>query len=221
MKKKLKQMPAIDRPREKLGKNGPSCLSDRELIAIIVGSGTKKRDVLQVAETLAQRIRHDFEILKNRELLQGIEGIGPVKAAQMNAAFELSRRYLASEKRTISSPREALPLVEELRCKKQERMVSITVDGGLGVIRKRLISLGTINQSLIHPREVFADAVADRAYGVFLVHNHPSGDSRPSREDVAVTKRLLRAGEILGIELIDHLILGKTGYFSFKEDGLL
>jgi DNA repair protein RadC len=218
---KLKYIPPIDRPREKLGIRGPSSLSDRELIAIIVGNGTKKKDALQVAGELARRMQHDFDILKNRDLLQKIEGIGPVKAAQINAAFELSKRHLITEKKTISSPQEALPLVDEFRYKKREYFISITVNGGFGVIKKRVISIGTINQSLIHPREVFAGAVTDRAYGVFLVHNHPSGDDRPSREDVAVTKRLVRAGEILGIEIIDHLVLGKTGYFSFKEDGLL
>jgi DNA repair protein RadC len=147
--------------------------------------------------------------------------MGPVKTAQIMAAFELAQRYLVREKKIINSPQELLPFVEEFRTKKQEYFITVTIDGGSCIIKKRVVFIGTLNQSLIHPREIFADAIADRANGIFLIHNHPSGSNEPSKEDISVTRRLIEVGDIVGIQVIDHLIISGNGYFSFKENSLL
>jgi DNA repair protein RadC len=219
--KKLIKIPVCDRPREKLFKRGASCLSDQELISILVGSGIRGKDVFKVAGEIADKIHNDFNIIKRIDKLQRIHGVGPVKAAQIIAAFELARRYFVKDKRVIAAPHDLMPFVEEFCNKKQEYFITVTIDGGSCFIKKRVVFIGTLNQSLIHPREVFADAIADRAKGIFLVHNHPSGNCKPSVEDVSVTQRLVEAGDIIGIEVMDHIILGKTEYFSFKENDLL
>jgi DNA repair protein RadC len=218
---KIQNMPLFERPREKLKKMGPRYLSERELIAVLLGSGTRKKDVFRLAAELACKIHDDVECVKRTDELQQIRGIGPVKAAQITAAFELSQRYLAMERRPITCPENLLPLVEDLAWKKQEFFITVSVDGASCLIKKRVVFIGTLNQSLVHPREVFAYAITDRAKGIFLIHNHPSGNCKPSAEDLEVTKRLVEAGEIIGIEVIDHLILGKTEYFSFTENKLL
>ncbi len=214
-------MPIFERPREKLKKMGPRYLSERELIAVLLGSGTRAKDVLRLASEIELKIQDDLGCVKRTNELQQIRGIGPVKAAQITAAFELSQRYLVRERRPITGPEKLLPFVEELAEKKQEYFVTVSVDGASCLIKKRVVFIGTLNQSLVHPREVFANAIADRAKGIFLIHNHPSGNCKPSAEDLAVTERLVEAGEIIGIEVIDHLILGKTEYFSFTENKLL
>jgi len=218
---KLKNIPAYDRPREKLLKRGASCLSDQELLSILVGNGVKGKDVFKVAGEIAVKISGDFNAVKRIDELQSIQGVGPVKAAQIAAAFELVQRYLVRDKRTITSPHDLMPFVEELCSKKQEYFVTVTIDGASCLIKKRVVFIGTLNQSLIHPREVFVDAIADRAKGVFLVHNHPSGNCKPSVEDISVTQRLVEVGDIIGIEVMDHIILGKTEYFSFIENKII
>ncbi len=218
---KLKNIPAYDRPREKLLKRGAPCLSDQELLSILVGNGVKGKDVFKVAGEIAVKISGDFNAVKRIDELQSIQGVGPVKAAQIAAAFELVQRYLVRDKRTITSPHDLMPFVEELCSKKQEYFVTVTIDGASCLIKKRVVFIGTLNQSLIHPREVFVDAIADRAKGVFLVHNHPSGNCKPSVEDISVTQRLVEVGDIIGIEVMDHIILGKTEYFSFIENKII
>jgi DNA repair protein RadC len=217
----IKRIRPGDRPREKLKEMGPAFLSNKELIAVLLGSGVRGKDVFRVAEDIEHKIRGDIGNAKKIRELQQIHGIGPAKAAQISAAFELSQRYLVREKKSIIRPEDILPFVEELCTKKQEYFVTVTVDGASCVIKKRVVFIGTLNQTLVHPREVFADVITDRAKGVFLIHNHPSGNCRPSAEDIDVTGRLVRVGEIIGIEIIDHLIVGKNEYFSFIENKLL
>jgi DNA repair protein RadC len=219
--KEFKNIPLNDRPREKLFNMGVSFLSDQELIAVIIGTGIKGRDVFKVSGEIASRIKNSEGSLNKTNLLRGIKGLGPSKTAQITAAFELVWRHLCKEKRTINSPEDLLPLVEELGFKKQEHFVVVTIDGGSRLIGKRVVFIGTLNQNIVHPREIFADAIADRARGLFLVHNHPSGNIEPSREDISVTGRLAEVGGIIGIEVIDHLIIAKRDYFSFKENALL
>ncbi|MBN1797695.1 MAG: DNA repair protein RadC [Spirochaetales bacterium] len=217
----MKKIPVYDRPREKLIQRGASCLSDQELISVLLGNGIKGKDVCAVAEEIALKMRNDFDTINRMDELQTIQGVGPVKAAQLTAVFELARRYLVKDKHAISSPHDLMPFVAELCSKKQEHFLTVTIDGGSRLIKKRVVFIGTLNQSLIHPREVFVDAITDRAKGVFLVHNHPSGNCKPSVEDVCVTRRLVEAGEIIGIEVMDHIILGKTEYFSFMENAII
>jgi len=209
---KIKELPEFDRPREKLEKLGPRALSNIELIAVLLGKGTRVKDVYQLSKEIIACVENDFEKLNFT---------GKTHACQILAAFELSQRYLFQDGIKIQNASDVYKLVSDLKEKKQEYFVTITLDGAARLIQKRVVFIGTLNQSLVHPREVFADAIGDRAAGVICVHNHPSGNIQPSREDIAVTKKLVEAGKIIGIRIMDHVIIGKTTYFSFQAGGLL
>lgn len=229
----LKSLPAHDRPREKLQKKGPSALSDIELAAVILGSGTEGRDVLKLAEDLIARLKElqrqgESAIAKTTpaqpnaiyEEIRKIAGIGPAKAGQVAAAFELSRRYLDTAKIRIRQPEDVLPLVSFIQDRKQEHLVCVSLNGAHEVIATRVVTVGTLTESLAHPREVYADPIADRAAAVVLVHNHPSGDPKPSEADRRTSQRLHEAGKILGIEVLDHLILAGGRCVSMVKVGL-
>jgi DNA repair protein RadC len=218
--KRLKELPDFDRPREKLAKKGPQALSDVELIAIIIGRGVPGRDVLQIATEISKTLKKDFTQV-TYENLQHIEGVGSAKACQLVAGFELARRYLIKEENKITSPTDVLPLVSDIRNKKQEYFVCISLNGAGEVVGNRIITVGLVNHSLVHPREVFADVITDRAASVILLHKHPSGTLEPSKQDILMTKQLVEAGAILGIKVLDHLIVSKKGHLSMKEKGLL
>ncbi|QPM67761.1 RadC family protein [Atribacter laminatus] len=217
---KIKELPDFDRPREKLEKLGPKALSNLELIAVLLGKGTRAKDVYQLSKEVLECVENDFEKL-NFTTLMRINGLGKTHACQILAAFELSQRYLFQDGIKIQNASDVYKLASDLKEKKQEYFVTLTLDGAARLIQKRVVFIGTLNQSLVHPREVFADAIADRAAGVICVHNHPSGNIQPSREDIAVTKKLVEAGKIIGIRIMDHVIIGKTTYFSFQAGGLL
>lgn len=218
--KRIKELPDFDRPREKLAKKGPRALSDVELLAIIIGRGVSGRDVLQIATEVSKTLKKDFTQL-NYENLQKMEGVGSAKACQIVAGFELARRYLIKDESKITSSTDVLPLVSDIINKKQEYFVCISLNGAGEVVGNRIITVGLVNHSLVHPREVFADAITDRAASVILVHNHPSGTLEPSKQDILMTKQLVEAGAILGIKVLDHLIVSKKGHLSMKEKGLL
>ena len=209
-----------DRPREKLLAKGPSALKSYELLAILLGSGTQGKDVIKLSKEIIKILDDDFETLSLNQLLE-IHGLGQAKAMQILSAIELSRRYLIKQNIKITSADDVYRELQEYSRKKQEYFLCITLDGASHIIQKRIISIGTLNQSLVHPREVFADAIADRAAGIIIAHNHPSGQLLPSIEDKRVTKRLKEVGAIMGIELLDHVILSGEGYFSFRDEGLL
>ncbi|MCP5053459.1 MAG: JAB domain-containing protein [bacterium] len=219
-KKSIKQIPEFDRPREKLVGKGPKALSNLELMVVLLGTGIKGRDVFAVASDVADTTERDFERL-SVDLLKGIHGIGPARACQVMAAIEFSRRFLVNTGIRITNDVDVLPLVDELRDKKQEYFLTLTLDGGHNLIEKRTVFIGTLNQSLIHPREIFADAISDRAAAIIFVHNHPSTDVYPSKEDILVTNRLVDVANLLGIEVLDHIIVARAGSFSFKNKGLL
>ncbi len=222
--KRMKDMPSFDRPREKLAKSGTAVLSDVELISIIIGKGVPGRDVFHVATDISKRIKENAVQLNHRDFfedLKKIEGVGSAKASQIVAGFELARRYLIKDDVKVTSPTDILPLVSDIVNKKQEYFVCISLNGAGEVVSNRVVTVGLLNHSLVHPREVFADVITDRAASVILVHNHPSGALEPSKEDMAVTKQLVDAGSILGINVLDHLIISKKGYLSMKEKGLL
>ncbi|NIM18153.1 MAG: DNA repair protein RadC [Candidatus Aminicenantes bacterium] len=219
-KQTINDIPEFDRPREKMMAKGPESLSTLELMAVLVGSGNKSIDVYTTARDLAQLVEKEFDGL-SLEKLQKINGVGKVKACQIIAAIEFSRRFLLYDGIPIKNDTDILPLVEELRDKKQEYFLTFTLDGGHHLIEKRTVFIGTLNQSLIHPREIFADAITDRAAAVIFVHNHTATDVYPSKEDILVTKRLLEVAEVMGIEVLDHIIVNKTDSFSFKNKGLL
>ena len=216
--KQINELYSQDKPREKMLKKGPEALKDYELIAVLLGSGIKGKDVLKLAREINALISKEFTGLNMQRLLQ-IRGLGAAKASQLMAAVELSRRRLQTHTPTIYSAKDVWQELNEYAFKKQEYFLAITLDGASRLISKRVITVGILNQSLVHPREVFADAVSERAAGIIVAHNHPSGQKMPSNEDRRVTKRLKDAGRILGIELLDHVILTKKGYYSFSDEG--
>lgn len=211
---KLSDKPKIDRPREKLKAKGPKALSDFELLQALVGSGNKQADVSKIAKDIKKLLqKHGAEV--TYEQLEQITGLGSAKITELLSAFELSNRYLAeADKPIINSAEDAVNEVKEIRDKKQEYFVCLTLDGANRLIAKRTISIGTLSASLVHPREVFADAITDRAASVIVAHNHPSGNIKPSPEDIKVTKRLKSAAKLLGIGFKDHVIVCRNNHES-------
>ena len=218
--KTIKDMPEHSRPREKLREKGASALTDEELVAAILGRGVKGLDVVAMSKSVAKLIREHKENL-SVEHLTSVPGMGLAKAAQILSAFELARRYLLKETVKITSAKDILPLVADIVNKQQEYFVCISLNGANEVIEKRIVTIGLVNSSQIHPREVFADVIADRAAAVIFAHNHPSGDPKPSDVDAKTHKQLTEAGKILGLRILDHIIVTKKGYFSFQEAGLI
>jgi DNA repair protein RadC len=219
--KKMKDVPQKDRPREKIACKGASALSDTELIEAIIGRGTKRRDVREISKEINRLILERGNAIRYDDL-QAIEGIGPTKASQIMSCFELGRRYFGpKDNGKVTRPEDILPLVAHLREKRQEHFVCIALNGAGEVLGNRVITVGLLNHSLVHPREVFADAITDRAASVICVHNHPSGSLEPSSQDIAITTQLKEAGSILGIQLIDHIIVTRTGHVSMRERGLV
>lgn len=212
MSDKLQQ----DRPREKLQAKGAAALSDFELLQALIGSGNAQADVSKIArDTLKLLQEHGKDI--NYEQLKQVTGMGSAKITELLAALELSRRYLLEDERLIiDSPEAAVAQLADIRDKKQEYFACLTLDGANRLIAKRIITIGTLTSSLVHPREVFADAITDRAASIIVAHNHPSASLEPSQEDLSITKSLQQVGELLGIELIDHIIIAKTGYISLE-----
>ena len=214
--KKISDIPKSDRPREKLQQKGAEALSDLELMAILLGSGTKGHDVMTVAERILKVLDAHNEKLNINELTK-IEGVGPAKATLIAAALEFARRRIRPEGLKISFPTDVLPLISNYGDRKQEHFLCISINGANEVIATRVVTVGLVNKSQVHPREVFADPITDRAATIIIAHNHPSGDLIPSKEDTEVTRQLKAAGETLGIKLLDHIIFNNKGYYSFLE----
>lgn len=221
----VKDLPLIERPRERMLHYGAENLSNAELLAILLRTGSTNESVVQ----LANKILAELETLQNLydvtiEELTRIKGIGPAKAIQIKAAIEIGRRILKQspqERTTIHSPKDAADyLMEDMRYLKQEYFIALLLNTKNQIIAKEEISVGTLNSSVIHPREVFKPAIKKSVSAIIIAHNHPSGDPSPSREDIEVTKRLVKAGEILGIDILDHVIIGDLKYVSLKEKGL-
>ncbi|MGA2120696.1 MAG: DNA repair protein RadC [Methanoregula sp.] len=219
--RKMRDVPLQDRPREKIEKKGASALSDTELIEAIIGRGTRQRDVREIAKDVCGILKEKQDI--RYETIRAIEGIGPTRASQIMACFEMGRRYFAPEVAggKVTKPDDILPLIAHLRDKRQEHFCCITLNGAGEVLGNRVITVGLLNHSLVHPREVFADAITDRAASIICVHNHPSGSLEPSSQDMAITTQLKEAGSLVGIQLIDHVIVTKTGHLSMRERGMI
>ena len=212
--KRLNQIPNHDRPREKLQAKGPAALSDFELLQALIGSGNKQADVSKIAGNTLKLLR-EFGVNITYQQLQQVTGMGPARITEILAALELSKRYLIdSDQPIIDSPEKAVEQLADIRDKKQEYFVVLTLDGANRLIAKRIITIGTLTSSLVHPREVFADAITDRAASIIVAHNHPSGELKPSAADIEVTDRLSKAGKLLGVELIDHLIIVKNEFIT-------
>lgn len=220
--KKMRDVPLLDRPREKIARKGAAALKNEELIEAIIGRGTKNRDVRTIAREICGLMGEGRPPLRYEDL-SSLDGVGPTKASQILACFELGRRYYASPESPakVTRPEDILPLVPTLATKAQEHFICITLNGAGEVLGNRIITVGLLNHSLVHPREVFADAITDRAASVICVHNHPSGSLEPSSQDIAITRQLKEAGALVGIPLIDHIIVSRTGHLSLRERGLL
>ena len=201
-----------DRPREKLQIKGASALSDFELLQALIGSGNKQADVSKIARDTLKLIKASGAEVSYDELAK-VTGLGLAKITEILAALELSKRYLLkSDQPIIDSTEKAVEQLSDIRDKKQEYFVCLTLDGANRLITRRIITIGTLTSSLVHPREVFADAITDRAASIIVAHNHPSGNLEASDADRAVTRRLNEAGSLLGINLIDHLIVTGSSY---------
>lgn len=218
--KRIRDMPDVDRPREKLIAKGASALSDVELLAVLLGSGIKGTGVLDLSAKILRKLAGRLDRI-DVESLQSIEGVGQAKACQVVAAFELARRHLMKDKTVIREAKDVLVYLQGIRDKKQEHFVCVCLNGANEVIESRVVTVGLLNTNQVHPREVFADPITDRAAAVILAHNHPSGALKASPEDLALTKRLVKAGELLGITVLDHLIVTRQGYLSLKQEGHL
>ena len=211
---KMSDRPKDLRPREKLQTRGADSLSDYELIMAIIGSGNATADVTQISREVLRVVRQRGSDLKYDDLIQ-IKALGPAKAAQLMASYELwRRRFEVPDRPVIDSMADVVAQLADVRSKKQEHFVCMTLDGANRLIQRRIVSVGILNASLVHPREVFADVITDRAAGIIVAHNHPSGTTTPSPEDIQTTKRLKEVAELLGIGFYDHLIVTADDYRS-------
>ena len=220
MGKTIHDIPEADRPREKLLRKGATALSDQELLAMLIGKGTPGMDVMTLAAKLARVIDEKGLGVKADDLSQ-FAGVGAAKATLILAAIEFARRRIKPEGAKIITPADLLPHIRHYADRKQEHFLCASINGANEIMNIRVVSIGLIDRSPVHPREVFADAIADRASAVIVAHNHPSGGLEPSPSDIAITAQLKAAGEVVGIELLDHIIFNRSGYFSFLEAGRL
>jgi len=218
--KRIKDLPSFKRPREKLQEKGAAALTDTELVAVILGSGTKGIDVMTLSARVTKLLTRKRGRVSLNELAE-LAGIGLAKASQITAGFELAGRYAARAAIKITSASDIIPLLSDIAGKQQEYFICISLNGANEVIEKRVVTVGLLDKSQVHPREVFADVISDRAAAVILAHNHPSGELKPSNSDLKINDQLMKAAEILGIRLLDHVIVAKNGYYSFQEHGLI
>lgn len=202
------------RPREKLQHRGAASLSDYELIMAIIGSGNAVADVTQISREVLKVVKSKGSELEYSDLI-GIKALGPAKATQLMASYELwRRRFEVTDRPVIDGIADIVARLDDIRSKKQEYFVCFSLDGANRLIQRRIVSVGILNASLVHPREVFADVITDRAAGIIVAHNHPSGTLTPSPEDIQTTWRLKQAAELLGIGFYDHIIVSADDYRS-------
>jgi len=219
---KIKDLPKIDRPREKLEKYGPERLSDSELLAILLRTGSEGINVVELANKILKKFSGVGLAKASVKELKNTFGLGSAKACEIVACFELGRRLLQNKQSALLlSPKDVWDELKDLRDHKKEHFVIFFLDARNQEIKREIVSVGSLNANLVHPREVFEPAVRHLAAQVIIAHNHPAGDLEPSEHDIEITKRLKESGEVLGIELVDHIIVTKNGYTSFKEKQLL
>ncbi len=221
---RIKDLPKIERPREKLISKGPQNLKDEELLAILLGTGVEGKNVMEVAKQILRKYSKKRLLKMKYEDLSKIKGIGPAKACAILAATELIKRALKIQDETlpiIQSVKDVLAQAVYMRDKTREHFMVIYLNARNEMIFKKPMFVGTLNANLVHPREIFAEALRQNAASVILAHNHPSGDAEPSEDDLTITKRLTEAGKIMGVDILDHIIITKTKVFSFREKGLI
>jgi len=222
VKKIIKNIPRIDRPREKLIQYGPEKLSNSELLALLLRSGNKDVNAIELAGKILKKFgAKELPNLIFKDLKK-IPGLGPAKACEIVACFELGKRLLKDKKSQLFlTPEEIWEELRDLRNHKKEHFVIFYLDSRNQEIKREIISIGSLNANLVHPREVFEPAIRNLAAQIIVAHNHPSGDPTPSEDDLEITRRLIESGKILGIEVIDHIIVAKNIFFSFKEKKLI
>jgi DNA repair protein RadC len=219
--KTIRELSEHDRPREKMRQKGAAALTNEELIQVNLGRGVKGHDVRAMSQKIARILAENKGRLAETDLKQ-IRGMGEAKSYQLLAAFEIARRFAGGEAVKIGQSQDILSLdvVQQIAGRQQEHFICISLNGANEVIEKRIVTVGLLDRSQVHPREVFADVISDRAAAVVFVHNHPSGDLRPSDNDLRMQTQLSEAAAILGIRIYDHVIVAKKGYYSFLESGL-
>jgi DNA repair protein RadC len=221
---KVRDLPASERPRERLSRHGAPALSDRELLALLLGTGTRRASVLDVAERLQSAGLHELAARSLPELAAE-RGVGQAKAARLLAALELGARVASGSGRSaplLRTPEDAARhLLPRYAARPVETFGLLALDVRHRLRKEAVISVGCLTSSLVHPREVFQEAVLARAAAIVLFHNHPSGDPEPSADDLALTRRLASAGSLMGIEVLDHLVLGAGRFVSLKQRGAL
>lgn len=223
----IRELPAEERPREKLLKEGLESLSTAEVLAVIIGSGTRKKSALQLAVEVMSINSKGIGFLAEcrAEELEQVKGIGRAKACEIMAAAELGKRIASRpkcENAVISSAGDIADIfMERMRYYKKEHFISLMINAKGEIIEESKISIGDLCSSTTHPREVFVDAVRRSAGSVIFLHNHPSGDPEPSQVDVETTRRLVKAGELLGIPVLDHIVIGDGRFVSMKAEGLI
>ena len=217
---KIKDTPLIDRPREKFLKKGPEALSKSDLLAILLGSGIKGKNVQKLSQQIIQKFDKNFLNITVSDLKK-IPGIGEIKALQIVSAIYLVKRYNENEKLNeviIKNPQDVLSLIYDLGDKKKEHLVCLYLNARHVLLKKEVISIGLLDKTFLHPREIFYPAIELNAANVILIHNHPSGDFLPSEKDIQVIEKIVQAGDIMGISVIDFIIISKNGYFSFLKE---
>jgi DNA repair protein RadC len=223
---KITDLPESERPRERLLRYGPETFSNAELLAVILRCGTKQENIITLCSNLLQKSGGLNGLLNiSSEEITNIHGFGSAKAAQIISISEIYRRfksYKSGDEYKITQPKDAADYVmEEMRNLKQERLRVIMLNTKNLVLSVKDVSIGCLNSSIVHPREVFCEAIKKNSASIIICHNHPSGDASPSSEDISVTKRLKECGKLLGIDLLDHIIIGDGEYISLKEKGIL
>lgn len=213
----IKEMAVNERPRERLEATSAESLSDLELLMILLGSGSKDYPVRAIAQKLLTLLDTKQEL--QREDIDKIQGIGMAKSCLISAALEIGRRKHKAVRKQIITPDDLYPLIRHYGEREQEHFIVSDLNGAHEVLSINVVSIGTVSKTIVHPREVFANAVGERASAIIVAHNHPSGTLQPSNEDIDITKRLKYAGEILGIPILDHLIITGESYISLLEQG--
>ena len=212
-------MPKEERPRERLIRYGAESLSDEALLSIILVSGVRGKNVTLLSQELLERLDREKEVPPVKELCR-LAGLGVSKACTVAAMLEMGRRKWAAGQR-IRHPSDIYSHIRHYADRRQERFLCLSLNGAHEILATRIVTIGLVNKTIVHPREVFADPILDRASAIIVAHNHPSGNIQPSGEDNEITSRLKTAGDILGINFLDHVIFSETCYFSFREEGLI
>jgi DNA repair protein RadC len=219
---KIKNIHRIEQPREKMEKYGLGKLSDAELLAILLRTGTKDLNVVDLSKKILRKFKNEKISEIGLKEFKEIHGLGIAKACEIAACFELGRRFLKGKKSVLLlSPKDVWKELKDIKNNKKEHFVIFFLDARNQEIKREIISVGSLNANLVHPREVFEPAVRYLTAQIIIAHNHPSGNPEPSEDDLEITKRLVKAGKILGIEIIDHIIVTKNSFVSFKEKNLI